>query len=303
MKRFVPAEEKLTEGRRRLEGLEEGGLREWLWKRERRGGMLRADSLRVVLALGSIGVCAGIMQPGVTGAMAHCSRTGALLRLRGGGGDDDAAQMAEIRARRAAQYAQHKSAESAAQKEAVAEEQSYVGAQKAWAVATDKLNAKTIQPKTPMTKGDARGFYLDVGVTLLRNRNNGMVLELVHGSTGWFQFLPREGAALHQLSAAGNVVPAERFYAAGLLDDIKGNPLKASLISSQGLKVGPWSLGVKDASLVVTHSTDPNREIHLLEEGFVYMNKSADEGIHIDSVGAPCYLPLAEAQTIVRSLA
>ena len=43
----------------------------------------------------------------------------------------------------------------------------------------------------------------------------GMVIELLHDSTGWFQFAPREGADLQQMSASGNVVSVPRFYAAG----------------------------------------------------------------------------------------
>jgi hypothetical protein len=42
-----------------------------------------------------------------------------------------------------------------------------------------------------------------------------MVIELLHDSTGWFQFAPREGADLQQMSASGNLVSAQRFYAAG----------------------------------------------------------------------------------------
>lgn len=224
-----------------------------------------------------------------------------MLHLRGG--MDDAAQMAEIRAMRAKQYEQQKKAAGDGEENAAAEEQKYVGAQKVWVVATEKLNEKTIQPKTPMCKGDARSFYHGGGVTLLRNRNSGMVLELLHDSTGWFQFMAREGAALQQMSATGNVVPAQRFYAAGLLDDIKGSPLKTSLIRSKGMSEGPWSLAIKGKALVLTNNNDPTREVHLLEEGFVYMSKSADEGIHIDSLGTPIYMPLPEAQTIVNSLA
>ena len=123
------------------------------------------------------------------------------LRLRGGMADDMEAQMAEIRARRAQQYAQQKSDRSVEAAEIAEEEANYVGAQKVWAIATDKLSAHTIQPKVPMSKGDARSFYIDTGVTLLRNRNTGMVIELLHASSGWFQFVAREDAALHQLSA------------------------------------------------------------------------------------------------------
>ena len=227
------------------------------------------------------------------------------LRLRGGmaADDDTAKQMAEIRARRAREYEEQKKAHQVEAAEAAAEEQNYVGAQKVWAVVTDKLTAKTIQPKVPMAKGDARSYYLDSSVTLLRNRNSGMVIELLHDSTGWFQFMAREGASLQQMSSTGNVVPAERFYAAGLLEEVKTNPLKTNLISSKGVTGGSWKLGIQGRSLVLTNAHDPTREVHLLEEGFVYISKSSDEGIHIDSAGSPAYMPLPEAQTIITSLA
>jgi hypothetical protein len=64
----------------------------------------------------------------------------------------------------------------------------------------------------------------------------------------------------------------------------------------------PWSLAIKGAAVVLKHSKDPTREVHLLDEGFVYMSTSADEGIHVDALGSPVYMPLPEAQTIVSSL-
>ena len=128
------------------------------------------------------------------------------LRLRGGMADDMAAQMAEIRAMRARQYEQQKSAQSVEAAEIAAEEAGYAGAQKVWAIATEKLSAHTIQPKVPMSKGDARNFYAGTGVTLLRNRNTGMVIELLHASSGWFQFVAREGAPLQQMSAVRSYV-------------------------------------------------------------------------------------------------
>ena len=128
------------------------------------------------------------------------------------------------------------------------------------------------------------------------------MLELLHDSKGWFQFLAREGSSLQQVSAAGLLVPAQRLYAAGLLEEIKNNPLKANLISSKGVTEGPWSLSGKGASVVITHADDPTREIHLIQDGFVYTSKSADEGMHIDSTGSPAYMPLAEAEAIVSSL-
>ena len=66
---------------------------------------------------------------------------------------------------------------------------------------------------------------------------------------------------------------------------------------------GPWKVEVKGGGLVVTNSADSSRVLHLLEEGFVYANTSADEGIRVDSSGSPVYMPLPEAQTIVASLA
>jgi hypothetical protein len=98
-------------------------------------------------------------------------------------------------------------------------------------------------------------------------------------------------------------VPMQRFYAAGLLEDIKGNPLKTSFVRSKGVTAGPWSLSMKGTSLVLSHTADPTREIHLLEDGFVYLNKASGEGIHIESSGSPAYMPIEEAQTIVTSLA
>jgi len=105
------------------------------------------------------------------------------------------------------------------------------------------------------------------------------------------------------ISQTGILVPMQRFYAAGLLDDIKSNPLKTSLIRSKGVSEGPWSVGIKGTSLVLSHSADPTREIHLLEDGFVYLSKSSGEGIHVDSSGSPAHMPLEEAQTIIQSLA
>jgi len=261
--------------------------------------VLRAALMLLTVAVHILDAAAslGSGQPSYQGSRAG----GLLLRLRGGD-DDDEAQMAEIRARRAKQYEEQKSAHNVEAADIAAEEKGYVGAQKVWAIATDKLSARTIQPKVPMSKGDARSFYIDGAVTLLRNHNTGMVIELLHDSAGWFQFMAREGAALQQMSATGNVVPVERFYAAGLLDDIKGNPLKTSLIRSKGMQMGPWSIGIKGAALVLKHSNDPTREVHLLEEGFVYTSTASDEGIHVDSTGAPSYMPKAEADTIIASL-
>ena len=83
------------------------------------------------------------------GGLVKQPRAGALLRLRGGMADE----MAEIRAMRARQYAEQKSKEDAA---AAAEEQSRAGALKVWTAVTEKLTAKSIQPKSSMAKGDAR---------------------------------------------------------------------------------------------------------------------------------------------------
>lgn len=94
----------------------------------------------------------------------------------------------------------------------------------------------------------------------------------------------------------------QRFYAGGLLEEIKDNPLKTSLIPSKGVSEGPWSLGIQGTSLILSHTADPTREVHLLEDGFVYLSKSSSEGIHVDSSAAPAYMPLEEAQTIIRSL-
>lgn len=249
--------------------------------------MLRTTVLLLFLGCGvSWDAVSGEVAAGGMGAM----QVGALLRLRGGMADDMAAQMAEVRARRAKQYEEQKSSQNVEAAEIAAEEKGYVGAQKVWVIATDKMSAHTIQPKVPMSKGDARSFYLEGGVTLLRNRNTGMVIELLHDSTGWFQFMAREGAALQQMSATGNVVPMQRFYAAGLLEDIKSSPLKTSLIRSKGMKEGPWSIGIKGSALVIQHSSDPTREVHLLEEGFVYTSTASDEGIHVDSSGVPAYM-------------
>ena len=89
----------------------------------------------------------------------------------------------------------------------------------------------------------------------------------------------------------------------GLLEEVKSNPLKSSLIGGKGLTEGPWKLAPHGGAIVVTNSADPTRELHLLEEGFVYANKAADEGIRVDSSGSPTYMPLPEAQTIVATLA
>ena len=104
--------------------------------------MMRA--LLLALAVGTQAAGAAF-----AGGLVKQPRAGALLRLQGGMADE----MAEIRAMRARQYAEQKSKEDAA---AAAEEQSRAGALKVWTAVTEKLNAKSIQPKSSMAKGDAR---------------------------------------------------------------------------------------------------------------------------------------------------
>ena len=108
--------------------------------------MVAAAGLRLAVlaaAAAAAAAAAGAAGPAPPG------RAGALLRLRGGMADE----MAEIRAMRARQYAEQKAKEAA---ETAAEEQSHTGAQKVWTAVTEKLTAKTIQPKSAMSKGDAR---------------------------------------------------------------------------------------------------------------------------------------------------
>jgi hypothetical protein len=214
-----------------------------------------------------------------------------------------------------------------------AQEAAFEGAQRAWVMVTDKIKPATIQTKvrapipprfdegpalrpatgaqparpqrgdavglqakSPMSPGDARNFYQDSGVTLLRNRQTGAVVELLHASEGWVQLSAREGAPLQLLSSAGDLAPSHRWYAEGLLEQIKDKPLHAHSVPSDGAACGPWKLEVVGRRMVVSHREDVHKQLHLTEDGVVVLNHLWEEALLLRSSGAVDRSPLAEAE-------
>jgi len=240
---------------------------------------------------------------GSSGCAAVASWTGGAgaMRLRGGMSAVD--QMAEIRAMRAKQYEDSKKGEDDTAAKQAAAEASFEGAQKVWVMVTDKIKPATIQTKAkPMPLGDARNFYQDSGVTLLRNRQTGAVIELVHASEGWIQFSSREGGTLHTLSTAGDIVASHRWYAEGLLEQIKEKPLHASSIPSAGFSVGPWKGEVVGRRILVSHRDDAKRQLHITEDGFVALNQAWEEALLVKSTGGVERMSLTEGENLLTAL-
>jgi len=111
------------------------------------------------------------------------------MRLRGGMATM-AEQMAEIRAKKAQQYAAVKDEHSS--DVLASETKDSSGAQADWMLAQDKVGPESISTKGhSMEIGDARNIYLGQGVTVLRNKRTGMAVEFLHESKGWFYLRPR----------------------------------------------------------------------------------------------------------------
>jgi hypothetical protein len=223
------------------------------------------------------------------------------LRLRGGmSGLTD--QMAEIRAARARKYQQEKSAELAGsgQVSQKAEEESFEGAEKVWCYAQDKIGPSTVgTKKKEMAQGDARNFYFEGGVTVLRNRRTGAVLELLHDSQGWFHFCSMEGGALRQMSANGDVLDINRWYAPGFIDDIKQSPLKVNSVKPTGLRAGLWKLQVDGRRMVLTNDYCKGKAVHLTEDGFFYVNEGLNEAMRFQLTTEPERMSLPDAQELI----
>lgn len=170
---------------------------------------------------------------------------GGLMRLRGGA--SAAAQMAAIRAERAKNFEAEKQREDAAE---AAEVEGFDGAGKAWCYAKGKVGPETVgTKKQEMAKGDARNFYFEEGATVLRNKKTGMVIELLDGSRGWFLFSSMEGGPVQQVSKEGNILGVSRWYVSGLIEDVKANPLKSSMVKAAGYRSGNWKVGREDVSV------------------------------------------------------
>ena len=104
-----------------------------------------------------------------------------ILRLRGG--SDAAAQLAEIRARRAREYEASKSKDMAVMTES--------SSLSPWSYVSAKINPSTIGTTSKkMAIGDARNYYLDHGATVFRNRKTGYLFQLDY-STLIFLIVPQ----------------------------------------------------------------------------------------------------------------
>jgi len=183
-----------------------------------------------------------------------------------------------------------------------AEEASYDGAQRSWTHSSGTLDAKTIGTKAEdMAIGDARAFYKGKEVTYLRNKNTGMVIELMHASEGWIQFCALEGGMLKQISKNGLLMDVNRWYGPGLLEQVKSNPLKTSLIPTAGLTFGPWTCTPQGKQIAISHRDDPSKALLLTQEGFVFVDHGSTRGLSVDSFGATKYITTDEAERLLSA--
>ena len=102
-------------------------------------------------------------QCSTSSTFSHCQRLS--------GGSDIAAQMAEVRARRAREYEAIKLKDQA---QPLSENPSM----NTWSFVTSKITPSNIGTSAKkMAIGDARNFYLDQSVTIFRNRKTGNILD------------------------------------------------------------------------------------------------------------------------------
>ncbi|EKX33578.1 hypothetical protein GUITHDRAFT_166414 [Guillardia theta CCMP2712] len=224
--------------------------------------------------------------------------TSHALRLRGG--SSQAAQLAEIRAMRAKQYEMAKKVEMEQDAQKAEKQASYSGAQRVWYFATEEVGPNTIATQSQrMMQGDARRFYEGQKVTMCRNRETGMVIELMHDSDGWFQYSARENSALAQINAAGNIFEYLRWYSPGLLEQIKKNPLKSDLLDREQ-RMGGWKASPHGSSILIKHAENADFELYLLEQAFLYINRKGKEAIFMDTSGEPHYMSISNAEAMLK---
>jgi hypothetical protein len=218
-----------------------------------------------------------------------------VLRIRGG--SSAAAQLAEIRARRAKEYEETKAKDAAAYVES--------SISSPWTYAQAKINPSSIGTLSiKMMIGDARNYYMDQGATVFRNRNTGMsficenicsilnhsdifftgtIVELLDDSTGWFQYCASEGNGIHEVSAgAGNVYTSHRWYVPGVIEQMKQSPVKSSSVKPTGLVFGCWKAIVDGEKISLVNSVDGKSQVQLHKNGVIYMNCATDEALEID---------------------
>ena len=92
-----------------------------------------------------------------------------------------------------------------------------------------------------------------------------------------------------------------RWYAPGLLEQVKSNPLKGALIPTAGLKFGPWACTPEGKQVVISRNEDASKSIHLMQEGFIFVDHGTGRGISVDSFGATKYLTIDEAERLLAA--
>eukprot|EP00960_Hanusia_phi_P010823 317572-Hanusia_phi.AAC.2 len=256
----------------------------------------RGSSMSSALILSSLLSCFIISSSCPSALASHA--TAQALRLRGG--MSQAAQLAEIRAMRAKQYEMAKKAEDERDAKKAEAQSGYTGAQRVWSFATEQIGPSTIATQSMrMMQGDARRFYEGQMVTMCRNRETGMVVELLHDSDGWFQFSARENCNLGQINSGGNVYEYQRWYSPGLLEQIKKNPLKSDLLDGEQ-KMGKWKVSPHGSKIAVKHAENANFDLYLFEQAFLYINHKGKEAIFMDTSGEPHYISISNAEAMLK---
>lgn len=210
-------------------------------------------------------------------------------------------QMAEIRAMRAKQYEEQMKKE-AAQGKALEEEILEEGAGTVWCSMEGVVGPDTIgTDEVQMVKGDARNFYLDQAVTVMRNRKTGMIIEMLHTSEGWLNFCSMEGAPITLMSSRGDMLEANRWYVPGIIQTMKNSPVSVSSMKPSGLKAGFWKVAVEGRTLRLTNISLKNKSFILTEDGMYYLNEDLREAIHVSLSSEPERMPLADALTLLKA--
>jgi len=113
--------------------------------------------------------------------------------------------------------------------------------------------------------------------------SSGTTIEIIHESSGWFQFCALEGGKQQLIAAGtGNVIECCRWYAPGLLEQMKKNPSVSANLKPEGHVFGKWKLLNIGKSIVLSNVHDGKTQIHLNDNGFTYVNCGLNEAIVLD---------------------
>jgi len=86
------------------------------------------------------------------------------------------------------------------------------------------------------------------------------------------------------------VFDVHRFYASGVLEQLKNNPLRGNRMKDEPVKAGCWKLVVDGPYIVVSNMEHPTLQIYLCADSVVTINSATNEAVWMDSSAVPRHL-------------